>query len=73
MVNDIQVFRTNITDSNGADRLQKELSALYPSSKINFDLEDHDKILRVETSDIDANQIINLGLQLGVNIEVLED
>jgi hypothetical protein len=74
MVNDIEVFRTNIENLNGADRFKKELSVLYPSSKISFDLEDCDRILRIETHyDINTNQIIALGHHLGVLIELLED
>lgn len=74
MDNDVQVFRTNIESLKGADRLKEELSALYPSSMVSFDLEDCDKILRIETrNQIDTNQIILIGQQLGVVIEILED
>jgi len=50
------------------------LEASFPGCKINFDLEDCDRILRIEAQNaIDINAIIALGLQLGVTIELLED
>jgi hypothetical protein len=73
MCSDVEVFRTNIGDSNGADRLKKELFVLYPFSRVSFDLEDCDKILRIEALNMDANQVIALGHHLGISIELLED
>ena len=74
MGSDVEVFRTNIADLKDADRLKKELSVLYPSSKVNFDLEDCDRILRIEASNnVDISQVIFIGHQLGVTIELLED
>ncbi len=73
-VHNVEIFQTNIKDSNNAARLKKELSILYPYSKINFDLEDCDRILRIETHyKINTKQIIALGHHLGVLIKLLED
>ena len=40
--------------------LIKKLMEQYPASKINFDLEDCDKILRVEGKDFCTHHIIEL-------------
>ena len=44
----VEVFSTNVYDNDQSDTLIQKLLAYFPSSKINFDLEDCDKILRVE-------------------------
>lgn len=44
----IEVFKTNVDNPEEAERLIAELKELLPLTSINFDLEDCDKILRVE-------------------------
>jgi hypothetical protein len=44
----VEVFKTNIYNGEEAIRIKKLLHILFPESKINFDLEDCDKVLRVE-------------------------
>jgi hypothetical protein len=45
----IVVFKTNVSTRESANFLLKKLSAAYPRGIISFDLDDCDKILRVET------------------------
>ena len=43
----VEVFKTNVEKDEQARRLIKKLLVHFPYCKINFDLEDCDKILRV--------------------------
>ncbi len=43
----IEVFKTNVQEDEQAERLIKALSDYFPNSRITFDLEDCDRILRV--------------------------
>ncbi|WP_300598465.1 hypothetical protein [Niabella sp.] len=54
----IEIFKTNVFDKATARVLVKNLKRIYPRSKINFDLEDCDKILRIESRQpIDIRQV----------------
>ncbi len=57
-MDNVEVFKTNIIQQNDAIALLEILYKICPKHKINFDLEDCDKILRVEGIDINAGQII---------------
>lgn len=45
----IEIFKTNVFDKATARMLVRNLKRVLPQSKINFDLEDCDKILRIES------------------------
>lgn len=47
--------------------------AFLPNSKINFDLDDSDKILRIENKIIDSGDIISLVQDLGFLCKVIPD
>ena len=46
----VEVFKTNIQQKRTAAKIKMELLLLFPESKINFDLDDCDRILRVESA-----------------------
>ena len=48
------------------------LSEAFPSFKINFDLSDCDKVLRVEGDNIEALSTMILVKEYGVTCEILE-
>ncbi|PAM96351.1 hypothetical protein B4N84_02705 [Flavobacterium sp. IR1] len=54
----VYVLKTSVTAERQAEKIIQKLSRLTPNSKCNFDLEDCDKILRVEGNDVTAEQII---------------
>ena len=56
----IEVFATNVESKTDAARLCHLLHALYPESKINFDLHDKDRVLRIEGINILALDVVNL-------------
>ena len=67
----VEVFKTNVEQSQMAEQLISTLRIRFPFSKINFDLEDCDKILRVEAENISVQVIIKLLKQHGFYAEVL--
>jgi hypothetical protein len=68
----IEIFKTNVYSSNGAKTIVQSLLEQFPSSVINFDLEDCDKILRVENDTIDSINIIAVLNSLNFSCEILE-
>ena len=54
----IEVFKTNVRTKKQAGKILARLSIQYPKAKINFDLSDCDKILRVEGKNISNEEII---------------
>jgi hypothetical protein len=54
----VEVFKTNITCTDTAASLAADLQRMYPSSSVNFDLEDCDRVLRIQGEDIHAPLIV---------------
>ena len=69
----IEVFRTNVQDTGQSGDLLKKLESDLPGGRLNFDLEDRDRILRVECEDFSAQTVIQLLNENGYWCEVLED
>ncbi len=71
----VEIFKTNVCDSEHARDLIEKLSERSSEYKINFDLTDKDRILRVQsrTESINASAIIELLKQFGFDAEVLPD
>jgi hypothetical protein len=68
----IEVFKTNVQKRAQSKMLLSLLSDTFPSFKINFDLADCDKILRVEGENIEPMRIISMVNENGFECEVLE-
>ena len=71
----IEVFKTNVISDIEATSVLTYLKTAFPYYKINFDLEDCDNILRLETDavSIDVKSIIKFVQDHGFEIEVLPD
>lgn len=67
----VEVFKTNIDDTNESKMIIRKLNDLFPDIKVNFDLDDCDKILRIEGVNIDPKQITNLLNSFSYQCEVL--
>lgn len=68
----VEVFKTNVSDKEVANKIVSDLSMRMPQSKINFDLTDCDKILRVESKNLIHIESITSHLdRLGYVCEVL--
>ena len=68
----VEVFKTNIRKKTQSKMLLSILSEAYPSCKINFDLSDCDKVLRVEGDNIEASGIIIFVKENGFRCEILD-
>lgn len=69
----IAIFKTNIQQQDQADEVFITLKSILPSSRINFDLEDSDKILRIEDPDVDSDIIISVVQGLGFLCKSMPD
>jgi len=69
----ILVYKTSVNSKSKAKKLQPKLNQLLIGSVWNFDLEDCDNILRVD-SESDVTSILKAAmLQFGIEIEELPD
>ncbi len=71
----IEVYRTTVTSRRAAERLLGQLEQIFPGWCISFDLEDCDRVLRVETTGapIPGDFIAGLLQQRGYGCEPLPD
>ncbi|MBP9926054.1 MAG: hypothetical protein KBF45_08660 [Cyclobacteriaceae bacterium] len=68
----VEIFKTHISKKNVARTLVKSLSMQFPDYKINIDLADCDKVLRVESvCFFDTDQIVTFMKSQNVKIELL--
>ena len=69
----VEVFKTNVEHRELAEQLASILQSRFTFCKINFDLDDCDKILRVEGKQICVESIIEILNIHGLQCEVLTD
>ena len=71
----VEVFKTNVTNQDHANRLIDQIHHTFREYKANFDLEDCDRILRVKsiTGQIQASRLIDLLSSSGFTAETLPD
>ncbi|MBS7233555.1 hypothetical protein KHA90_21310 [Flavobacterium psychroterrae] len=67
----IEIFKTNVQEIEQSNMIVAKLLEHFPNSKINFDLEDCDKILRIHSLSISNSVIIELLNAHGFHCEVL--
>jgi tRNA G26 N,N-dimethylase Trm1 len=72
VLNMVEVYRTNVRHKRQARKLLDVLSKQFPMFSINFDLEDCDKILRVEGKNIPQEKIARLLTENGYQCSVLD-
>jgi hypothetical protein len=68
----VEIFCTNVTEHQHAAALLIFLRSQLPSYRITFDLDDRDRILRVQHKYVCAKTVMALMRQQGVAIEVCE-
>jgi hypothetical protein len=71
----VEVFRTNVNTTDQAQMLIEQIHRVFEDYKANFDLEDCDKILRVESyiGPVVSAAVIDLMLSFGFKVDVLPD
>jgi hypothetical protein len=68
----VEVFKTDVQKKTQSKKLLCVLSEAFPSFKINFDLSDRDKVLRVEGDNMEALRIMILVKEYGFKCEILD-
>jgi SAM-dependent methyltransferase len=69
----IEIFKTNIRNQAQARAVYDALARLLPAARISFDLDDPEKILRVEDDIIDADQVMETVKDLGYGCKIIPD
>jgi hypothetical protein len=71
----VEVFKTNVQHADHAKMLIEEIHATFRNYTANFDLEDCDRILRVESSRnfVEVLPLLELLKRYGFDGEVLAD
>jgi hypothetical protein len=69
----VEIFKTQVRHTRQAAQICAKLKAILPNAKINFDLDDCDKILRVESLYIDTDRIVILMKDLGFPCALITD
>ncbi len=67
----VEVFKTNVEQPGHSEMLIDQIISQIPNSQINFDLEDCDKILRIEAESVSNQIIIEILYQNGYYAEAL--
>ena len=68
----VEIFKTNVQKKAQSKVLLCILLETFPSFKINFDLSDCDKVLRIEGDNIEALPIMILVKEHGFTCEILD-
>lgn len=69
----VEVFKTNVQDQMAATELCNSLQCLLPLASINFDLQDCDRILRIEIKADKIQELVKTHLkEKNVVCETLE-
>ena len=68
----VEVFKTNVRNTREAKLIIQKLEEEFPKYKINFDLSDCDRILRIQGHHILEGKIISIVTSLNYNCEILE-
>jgi hypothetical protein len=66
----IEVFKTNVPHKTAAKKILSEITTLQPHYKCNFDLEDSDKVLRIENASGNVNNNLIFEILENNNYEV---
>lgn len=71
----VEVFKTDVKDRRHADMLISRIRQTFSGYRANFDLEDCDKILRIEctTGSVQASLVVRLLKESGYTAEILPD
>lgn len=68
----IEIFKTNIPAAEDADKMLCLLLEKFPGNKINFDLDDCDKVLRMEGLEFCSQKVISVVNEHGYLCNILD-
>jgi hypothetical protein len=72
-MNKILVFKTSVCNQTDISKLKVNFDKVIKNGKWNFDFEDCDNILRIESNSVNAASIVHLLNQNGFECVELED
>jgi len=67
----VEVFKTDVVDTTESRSLTFVLSKEFVDYKINFDLSDCDRILRIESQNINVDRVLSIVNGMGYQCQVL--
>lgn len=67
----VEVFKTTVNNFQESEVVCNVLQVLYPAAKINIALDDCDRILRIENSNVSVDDVNKMVKALGYKCEVL--
>lgn len=67
----VEIFKTNVSTKKQAKHILLVLKSKYPNAKLNFDIEDIDRILRVQDQNISITALLEDLHQLNIEAIVL--
>jgi hypothetical protein len=68
----VEVFKTNVDNAVVAEQIRETIRKQFPRCKVNFDLEDCDRILRVQGTTICNESISKIVSSHGYDVELLD-
>ena len=68
----IYVFKTSVKSKTQVNKLKPHIDKILPKAKWNFDLEDYEKILQIDSEENIVSTIINLLIAHNFYCEELE-
>lgn len=68
----VEVFKTNVPDER-ADEALAGLLELWPDARITFDLDDCDRVLRIEADEVSVEEVRGFMHEMGIACEELVD
>jgi hypothetical protein len=71
----VEIFTTNVTGHSEAEMILNKINAVFPGYVANFDLQDCERVLRVDSSGAEMcpDTLIGLIAKLGFKAEVMPD
>lgn len=67
----VKIFKTNVKDESLAELLIIHLQKIIPDCLINFDLKDHNRILRISGHREVSSQVIDVLAEKGINCTLI--
>lgn len=68
----IEIFKTDVKNKQLAEKIAQQISTLFSIQSIHFDLSDCDRVLRIEGTDLNNQEVIKIVNSYGHSCTELE-
>lgn len=72
LYNMVEVFKTNIEETEQAQEIVSALQQYFPGSRVTIDLDDCDKVLRINHTMVQPKEVIQLVSAKGFECSMLQ-